>query len=264
MMLETILRLKNLAAVVDIIIVATILYWFMLTFKGTKAERMIWGLAVVVIVYFVSLRAELITLHWILSNFLGSIVVFIIVVFQQDIRRALVQVGRPFSMREAPVTGELIDEVVKAVASMARDKTGAIIAIERTIDLTDLIGSGVELDARLTRELLLSVFNPSSPLHDGAVVVRRGRAYMAGCILPLTEKELEKQMGTRHRAALGLSEEADAAIIVVSEETGEVTLVIEEKVFSGMNAERLQRELRALFSGKGAKAGVIFPWQAAK
>jgi diadenylate cyclase len=145
---------------------------------------------------------------------------------------------------------------------LSRDKTGALIAIERAIDLTDSIVSGVELDARLTRELLLSVFNQSSPLHDGAVVIRRGRVYMAGCILPLTEKELEKPMGTRHRAALGLSEEADAAIIVVSEETGEITLVVEEKVSSGMSAERLQRELRSLFSWKGAKAGLIFPWQA--
>lgn len=261
-MLETVFRLKNLVALFDILIVAVILYWFMLMLKGTRAERMIWGLAVIIILYFVSQSVQLLTLHWILNNFLGSIVIFIIVVFQQDIRRALVQMGKPFSSRDYYGSRGMIDEVVKSVASMSRSRTGALIVIERGIDLSDFLEVGVEVDAKVSKELLLSIFNPASPVHDGAIIIRGGRVFKAGCILPLTEKELTKSMGTRHRAAIGLSEETDAAIIVVSEETGEVTLVVEDGLFVGITQEKLVEDLKALFSNKRYAGASIFPWQA--
>lgn len=261
-MLSNILSLTNFINIIDILIVAVGLYWFMLTFKGTRAERMLWGLAVVVIVYFVSRRAELLTLHWILSNFLGSIAIFIIVVFQQDIRKALVHVGKPFSSRYVAGSIEAMEEITKAVSAMAKAKTGGLIAVERGMELTEFLGAGVEIDAVVSRELLLSIFNTGSPLHDGAVVIRGGKVSRAGCILPLTEKELTKTMGTRHRAAVGLAEETDAAIIVVSEETGEITLVVEDGLYIGITPERLLEDVKALFTYKGYPRKSVFSWKA--
>ncbi len=249
-MLEHIVRINNIISFFDIIIVAVVLYWLMLMFKGTRAERMLWGLAVIVIVYFVSQRVELLTLHWILSNFLGSIVIFIIVVFQQDIRKALVHMGKPFSSRDIIRSGGVLEEITKAASQMSKSKTGGLIACERNIDLGEYTGSGVDIDAKVSTELLLSIFNTDSPMHDGAVIVRGGRIYKAGCILPLTGKELARPLGTRHRAAIGLAEETDAAIIVVSEETGEITLAVEEELYVGLDPERLYTDLKRLFAHK--------------
>jgi len=259
---ETIFNIRTLAAVLDIFIVAAILYWLMLMFRGSKAERMLWGFGVIVIIYFVSQRVELLTLHWIISNFLGSMVIFIIVVFQQDIRKALVRMGRPFSTRDTLGSLEFIDELARAVAVMSRKRTGGIVAIERGNEISDYIEGGVEVDARFSKELLLSIFNSASPVHDGAVVVRKGRLSRAGCILPLTEEEVSPSMGTRHRAAMGLAEQTDAVVIVVSEETGEATLVVDGRFNSGMDPDELLGELKRLFSDEaGARRG-IFAWKA--
>lgn len=255
------LRLSNVMAVVDIIIVAVVLYWVMLMFKGTKAERMFWGLAVVILVYFISQRAELLTLHWIISNFLGSIVIFIIVVFQQDIRRALVHMGKPFSSRDTSRSSELLDEVTRAVASMSEKRVGALIVLERSIDLDDFLGAGVHLDAEVSKELLLSIFNTGSPMHDGAVILRGGRLARAGCILPLTDRELDKTMGTRHRAAVGLAEETDAVIIVVSEQTGEITLVVDNEIHGAIGREELPSRLGGIFSKEESGKKTVFPWK---
>jgi len=244
---DALLRLNYIVEVVDVVIVAAGIYWLMKMFKGSKAERMLWGLGVIIIMYFVSQRAQLLTLHWILSNFLGSIVVFIIVVFQQDIRRALVQVGRPFSLADSGGAGMYIDEACKAVSLMSKSKVGALIVFERKMDLGDYLESGVTLDSTVTIEILLSIFNTASPLHDGAVVVRQGRVYKAGCILPLTEKDFGMKTGTRHRAAIGLAEETDAVIVAVSEETGEITLVVEETVTKRIEPQWLAEELKRLF-----------------
>ncbi|MBI5562124.1 MAG: TIGR00159 family protein [Deltaproteobacteria bacterium] len=260
-MFDILLRLHNIVEVIDIIIVAVVIYWLMLMFKGSKAERMLWGLGVIIIVYFVSQRVELLTLHWILSNFLGSIIIFIIVVFQQDIRRALVQMGKPFSTADIKVAGEYLDEITKAVSSMSRKRTGALIALERSMDLGDYLEIGVEVDSRVTKELLLSIFDTASPLHDGAAVVRKGRIFKAGCILPLTEREVRKSMGTRHRAAIGLAEETDAVIIVVSEETGEITFVAEDAVNERIEPAWLLGELKRLFPAVAAGFRQYLPWR---
>ncbi|MBI5902901.1 MAG: TIGR00159 family protein [Deltaproteobacteria bacterium] len=254
--LEIIMRAGNLVALFDILIVASILYWFMRMFKGTRAERMFWGLAVIIMVYFISQRVELLTLHWILSNFLGSIVIFIIVVFQQDIRKALVHVGRPFFISRA-TTGprEVIEEITRAAAAMSKTRTGGLLVMERAVDIGEFLEAGVEVDANVSKELVLSIFNSGSPLHDGAVVIRGARVYKAGCILPLTGKEPAKAMGTRHRAAMGLAEETDAAIIVISGETGEMTMVVEDGVFTGLDSEKLSVHLKRLFSVAGGFAG---------
>ncbi|HAO93905.1 MAG: TIGR00159 family protein [Deltaproteobacteria bacterium GWB2_55_19] len=260
-MLDQIFSFSNFITVADIALVAFLLYWFMLMFKGTRAERMLWGIGVIIIVYFVSQRAELLTLHWILSNFLGSIAIFLIVVFQQDIRKALIHMGKPFSTRDVAASRESLEEITRAAASMSKTRTGGIVVIERGIDLADFLDVGVEIDAKLSKELILSIFNTSSPMHDGAVVVRAGRIFKAGCILPLTEKELTKSMGTRHRAAIGLSEETDAAIIVVSEETGEITLVVEDALYVDLGPDRLLNDLKKLLTGKGYRKKSIIPWR---
>ncbi len=260
-MFETIFSIGSLVTALDILLVASLLYWFMLMFKGTRAERMLWGIAIIIVMYFASQRVELLTLHWILSNFLGSIAIFIIVVFQQDIRKALVQMGKPFSGRDIAASRGVIEEIAKAVAVMAKTNTGGIIVIERGIDLADFLEVGIDLDARLSKELLLSIFNPASPMHDGGVLVRGSKIAKAGCILPLTEKELTKSMGTRHRAAIGLAEETDAAIIVVSEQTGETTLVVEDGLYVGLDNERLLSDLKKLFAYKGYPRKAIFPWK---
>lgn len=246
-MLNAIFRLGNLITAIDILIVAVVLYYIMLMVKGTRAERMLWGIGVMVIVYFVSIRAELVTLHWILSNFLGSLVIFIIVVFQQDIRRALVHMGRAVSPGDTIKSREALDEIAQAARQMAESKTGSLIVIEREVNLGDFLGTGVDIDAKVSSELLRSIFNNVSPMHDGAVVVRGSRIFKAGVILPLTEKELEKSMGTRHRAAIGLAEETDAVIIVVSEKTGEITLAVDDELFASVRPERLLEDLKAFF-----------------
>ncbi|MFQ5465604.1 MAG: diadenylate cyclase CdaA [Thermodesulfobacteriota bacterium] len=251
----------NVTAVVDILIVAVVLYWVMLMFRGTRAERMFWGLGVVILVRFISQRAELLTLHWIISNFLSSIIIFIIVVFQQDIRRALVHVGKPFSSGAVSGSAGLIDDVARAVVSMSRRRTGALIVLERAMDVSDFLGAGVDIDADVSRELLLSVFNTESPLHDGAVLIRDGRLARAGCILPLTERELGNSMGTRHRAAMGLAEETDAVIIVVSAQTGAVALVVDSKIHPDLPHEELAARLRELFSREESPGRSFIPWR---
>lgn len=260
-MFDIIFRLHNIVEVLDIAIVAVVIYWLMLMFKGSKAERMLWGLGVVIIVYFVSQRADLLTLHWILSNFLGSIIIFIIVVFQQDIRRALVQMGKPFSTGDTRHAGEYLDEIVGAVAQMASLKTGALIVLERAMDLGDYLEIGVELDSKVTRDLLLSIFNTAGPMHDGAVVVRKGRVFKAGCILPMTEKEVSSYMGARHRAAIGLAEETDAVIVAVSEESGEITLVVEDVVTERIEIGWLLAELKKLFPAPAVSRWQYLLWR---
>lgn len=262
-MIDKVFGFNSIVAALDIVIVAFIIYWLMLMFKGTRAERMLWGIAIIVVVYFASQRFELLTLHWILSNFLGSIVIFIIVVFQQDIRRALVQMGKPFSTREAMNKGGVLEEIVRASQKMSEARTGGIIVLERSIDLSDFIGenAGVALDARVSKELILSIFNTSAPMHDGAVIIRNGRIFKAGTILPLTNKELSNSFGTRHRAAIGLAEETDAAIIVVSEETGEITLVFEDGIYPDLGADRLLSDLKQLFAFKGYPKKAMVPWR---
>jgi uncharacterized protein (TIGR00159 family) len=259
--LEGILRRGSLIDILDILIVAVLFYWAMLLIKGTRAERMLWGFAVIVVVYFVSRSMELFTLHWILNNFLAFTVIIIIVVFQQDIRRALMHMGRPFSSRETGHSQEFLEEIAKAIYSMSAGRIGGIIVIERGVDLKDFLDSGVDIDANVSKELLLTIFHPDTPLLDGAVVVREGRIVKAGCILPLTVKELTESMGTRHRAALGLTEETDAAVIVVSEKTGEVSLVVEERIETGPDLKVLLARLKKIFlTGEEPRKG-LFPWK---
>ncbi|GMR04539.1 MAG: diadenylate cyclase CdaA [Thermodesulfobacteriota bacterium] len=263
-MLETIFRAKNFIALLDILIVAFFIYWLMVLVRGTRAEKMLWGLGVVIIAYFVSLRAELITFHWILSNFLGSIVIFVIVVFQQDIRRGLVQMGRPFITRETHTSQEVLDEVLTAVKRMSTNRTGGLIVFERIVDLAPMLDTGVEVDARASAGLILAIFDVGSPMHDGAVVIKGSRIFKAGCILPLSTRHFGVSMGTRHRAALGLAEETDAVAVVVSEETGEIALAVDYELHRAIKPEELLGALREVLPAEEPSKTTfwnLFPWK---
>ena len=232
--------------VVDIAIVWYVIYRIILLVRGTRAAQMLVGLAVVIIAFIISQSLELNTLYWILDNFLSSIILIIIVIFQHDIRRALSQFGRnPFlGPRISSLEAEVIEEIMKASTSLASKRIGALIVIGRKVGLKEYIESGVEIDSLVAKELVLSVFLPYSPIHDGAVIIQEGRIIAAGCFLPLTvNPNVSKELGTRHRAAIGMSEETDALVVVISEETGRISLAIDGSMISNLDGPSLRERL---------------------
>lgn len=234
--------------ILDIVIVSIIIYRIILLIRGTRAVQMLLGIVVITIIYFISREFDLLTLNWLLRTFLSSIFLIVIIVFQRDIRRVLTQVGKtPFQKQHDLMTKDL-NEITKAAIHMARRRIGAIIAIERETGLRDYIESGHSIDAKLTRELLMSIFLPASPIHDGAVVVYNGRIHSAGCLLPLSKNPyIAKRYGTRHRAGIGLSEETDAVVIIVSEETQEISLALNGSITVLKDEESLASELHKIF-----------------
>lgn len=237
--------------VVDILLVAFVIYRIFILVKGTRALQMLVGMAVVVVAFVVSQIFELFTLQWILSAFLSSIILVVVVLFQNEIRRALAHVGvNPFLTAKEGSTdgGQVVEELMKAAVSLANKKIGALIVLQRETDLRDYVEEGVRVDAALSKEILLSIFIPYSPIHDGAVIVRRDRVLWAGCFLPLTTRlDVDKELGSRHRAALGITEETDAVVIVVSEETGGISVVLNGRLTRHLDGATLRRVLLKLF-----------------
>ena len=248
-MTHDILRQFNLYSVIDIAVVAYIVYRILLLIKGTRTIQMLVGLATLFVIFVLAQVFRLQTLYWILNSFLGSIILVLVILFQSEIRRGLVSVGKnPFSGSAAGETDEnFIPDVARAAGTMANRKIGAIIVIERGTGLSDYIADGVRLEAKANKELLISMFLPTSPIHDGAIIIRKGWILAAGCFLPLaTDLEIDPALGTRHRAALGISEETDAVVIVVSEERGAVSLVHKGKIYFNLDAQALEDRLRSL------------------
>lgn len=236
--------------VLDILVVAFVIHQLISIIRGTRSVQMLLGMVVLTIVYFMASILDLATLMWIMKTFLSSIFLIIIIVFQHDIRRALTQVGKSPFQKDLDIVEKDLDEVINAIFYLAKRRIGALIIIERESGLRDFVESGFDLDARLSKEMLISIFMPVSPLHDG-VIISSGRIQTAGCILPLTQNPyISKRFGTRHRAAIGLSEETDAIVLVVSEETQEVSLV-QHGALTAVNDEiSLSNSLRAIFIGK--------------
>jgi len=235
----------------DIGIIAFLVYRALHIVRGSRAMQMIIGLAVILVAYVSSRALELFTLNWILDNFLASIILVIIVIFQSDIRRALTQVGTAprFTQAERMVQRreDIIEEVAQAAVAMAAKHVGALIVFEREVGLNEYMEIGTRLDARVSRELLESVFLPHSPIHDGALVVQNGRVTAVRCLLPLsTNPHLKQSWGTRHRAALGVTEETDAVAVVISEQEGAVTLVVAGNVTENVDGTRLRSALHDL------------------
>jgi diadenylate cyclase len=231
--------------ILDILLVATIYAYIIHLVRGTRAVAVIYGLVLVLLVYYLSNELGLYSLNWLLTNFLGSIVLIIIILFQGDLRRALAQMGAGRFWKKPQLSEAIVDELAQAVMSMAKAKVGALIVIERYEPLGEFIERGVPLDAVVTASLLSTIFQVGTPLHDGAVVIRRGRIAAAGCILPLSSKlKAQSLFGTRHRAALGISEESDSLSIVVSEERGTVSIAMSGRLTTSLNELRLRRVIK--------------------
>ena len=235
---------------VDILVVSVLIYELLKLIRGTRAVQMALGGGVLVALFYGSRWAHLETVNWLIRNLVGYLVFAVIVLFQSDIRRALAHLGRaPFFRYFAKPESaeESIEELVVAASMLSTQRIGAIIALERQIGLRNYIEGGIPIDAVLTYDLLLSVFQPSSPLHDGAVIVQDDRVAAAACFLPLTvNPKLSKELGSRHRAALGLTEENDSVAIVVSEENGIISVVAVGQIERGLNADALRARLRSL------------------
>jgi diadenylate cyclase len=234
----------------DIAIVSILIYEFLKLIRGTRAVQMALGSLLIILMFYLSRLAPLQTVNWLIRNMLVYVVFAAIVIFQSDIRRALAHFGqapffRYFNRQEA--AGETIEEVVVAATMLSAKRIGAIVAIERDIGLRNYIESGIPLDAELTYDLLVTIFQPGSPLHDGAVVIQEDRVAAAACFLPLTvNPRVSRDLGTRHRAAIGLTEESDAAAVVVSEETGQIALALDGRIERGLSGDELRERLRSL------------------
>jgi uncharacterized protein (TIGR00159 family) len=235
----------------DIVVVALLVYWVINLIRGTRAAAMLLGLLAVWGLYFGAQRLELLSTYTLLHALLSQILLIIVVIFQSDIRRALTQVGSGafFAGRERQEQREAIGEVSRAAVTLSARRVGALIVLQREIGLNDYIEVGTALDARVSRELIASIFMPQSPIHDGALVVQHGRITAAGCILPLTANPLvSRALGTRHRAAIGLTEETDAVAVVVSAEDGAISVVHHGRLTPGMDGGTLRATLERLFA----------------
>ena len=236
--------------ILDILLVFLIVYWLLLFIRGTRAVQILFGLLVLMFLYIVSKQAELITFQWLLGNFLGNLLVVIVVIFQSEIRRALAKIGqwRFFGGNNILPDPDLLDEIVKCAFHFSGNRIGAILLLERKIGLEDFVEHGKKIDAVFSTELAESIFNVSSPIHDGAVVIRGNRIEAAGIILPIPPPSLEtQQMGTRHRAAFGASADTDAVAVVISEETGNVTVFDNRVIMRADSTEELHHLLGNIF-----------------
>ena len=237
----------SIADVADILTVAVLIYALLVLLKGTRAMQMLWGIVIILGLYLVASAFRLITLSTILSKLLVFLPFAIIVLFQQEIRRMLTAFGSTAIFRwdrrpeEGPV---MLNELALAVQALASRRIGSLIVIERRDSLATWADTGIPLEARFSYDLLLNIFIPGTPLHDGAVILRGGQIVAASCFLPLTTRhELSTELGTRHRAALGLTEETDALVIVVSEETGTMSLAVEEQLLRPLDETTLRNAL---------------------
>lgn len=233
----------------DIMVVAIVIYRLILFLKGKVAARLLLIITFLASLYFVTSLAGLDTLHWILSSLFGSIIIIIVIVFQHDLRRGLVSLGRSGKDTSHAVedVSEAIDGLTTAMADLSARRHGALIVIEREMGVAVHLQTGTEIDAKITSEILTSIFLPYSPIHDGAVVIQKGKLTRAGCFLPLSQNPaISKSLGTRHRAALGLTEVVDAIALVVSEETGQMSVVVDGKLMPLPDAASLRKALKRL------------------
>ncbi len=237
--------------ILDILIVAFLIYQLITIVRGTRSAQMVLGLMVLGMVYFMASILDLATLQWLLKTFLGSLFLIVVIVFQQDIRRALTRVGKSPFQKNLDIAEKDLDEIIRAVFYLSKRRIGALIVIERDTGLREFVESGFKLNARLSKELLISIFMPVSPLHDGGVIIYKGEIQTAGCILPLSQNPyINKRFGTRHRAAIGISEETDAVVLVVSEETQEISLVQKGALTAMHDEMTLTNTLRTIFLPK--------------
>ena len=245
---------------VDILVVAAVLYRVFLMFRGTRAVPMFLGLGGLLVVSVLARRFELFSTSWILDNFWSFWVLALLVLFQPEMRRALTQIGQSrlfqgITRASQEEQTHVLDHVVRAADTLASKRIGGLFVLERSTGLRNYAELGVPLDALVSADLLVSLFLPYAPLHDGAVFIRDDRVVAAGCFLPLSRNpELARALGTRHRAALGLAEETDAVVLVVSEESGRISLAVEGRIETHLDRDSLRQRLDELFALSEAPA----------
>lgn len=268
------IKMMRLADFVDIFIVAFVIYKAARLIRETRAEQLIKGIVVLLLALQLSHVFRLNTINFILRNTMQVGVLAVLVVFQPELRRALEKVGRTsigniFSA-DTVDTGAAVEEIAKAVDFLSKERIGALLVLERDTKVGDLISTGTEVDALISAELLVNIFAPNTPLHDGAVIIRANKIKAAACLLPLTQNEnLSRELGTRHRAALGVSEISDAAVVVVSEETGKISIALNGDMTRSLTADTLKRALLKALSPqqpRNSKGGVAlwgerFKWR---
>jgi diadenylate cyclase len=253
-MIELLRQHRWILDLLDITLMSLILYRLLLIIKGTKAAQMLMGLGVLLLASAASRYLELFTIDWLVQSFWAQIVIAMIVLFQPEIRRALAHVGEAqFLTFTKAEELKSLEEIVRASISLANKKIGALMIVERDTSLKDFVEVGTVLDAKVSKELLLSIFHPSSPIHDGAVIIKGNRVSAAGCFLPITlSSELSKALGTRHRAGIGLTEETDAVAIIVSEETGLISMALDGRLETKLDMGNMRDILTDIFTAKKA------------
>jgi diadenylate cyclase len=240
----------RLVDILDILLVAVIIYWILLFIRGTRAVEILFGLLFLMGVFVLSKRIGMVTFQWVVGNFLGGFIVILVVIFQSEIRRGLARMGqaRIFGWPPLSARPDFLEEIASSAFRLAESRTGALLLLERNMGLSEYFEHGKTIDAEFSYELLASLVSPLSPLHDGAVVIHGERVTAARVILPIpAESPMTRTMGTRHRAAWGMGTETDAVSVVVSEETGNVTVFFSHKMKAVATPEELEETLRKLF-----------------
>lgn len=258
----------NIRSIIDILIVAIAIYKAMMIIKGTRAVQLIKGLVVLLVASLVSDWFGLKTVAWILSGVQGVLLFAIPVVFQPELRRALERLGRskffarPVVFLNQETLDSLLNELIRAIKYLSKNSIGALIIIEREIGVNNFIETGIKIDGLVSAEFLINIFIPKSPLHDGALIIRGDRAIAASCFLPLSENpNLSKELGTRHRAALGLTEQSDAIAIIVSEETGVISVAEEGKLTRYLDENTLKELLNKRLQNQQNTTSPLFNWR---
>lgn len=245
--------------ILDITVISFVVYKILVFLKGTRTLKILIAISLLLFVtYFITDFFQLSALNWILSNFISSIFVILVIIFTPEIRRGLMIMGRGAIPKSTKINRqeERLEEILKAINSLSLSRIGALIVFQRDDELKEYMEDATILNAKITKELILSIFHPATPLHDGAVIVKDGQIVAAGCFLPLTTRsDLSKSLGTRHRAAIGITEETDALCVVVSEETGGISLAVDGKITMKLEGVTLERFLSKLLFGtkKGLK-----------
>ena len=267
-MWQQVLEMLNIISLLDILIVALVIYKLMMIIKGTRAVQLIKGLFVLLMVSLASEFFGLKVVGWILDQLSTVLVVALPIVFQPELRRALERLGRgkffarPMSMLNEEALTKVVDQIIRSVKLLSKENIGALIMLEREIGVNDFIETGTKIDGMVSAEFLINIFIPKSPLHDGAVIIRGDRIAAAGCFLPLSENpNLSKELGTRHRAALGLTEQSDAIGIIVSEETGTISVAEEGRLTRYLDENTLKEILNKRLITKQQNFTPLFNWR---
>lgn len=254
--------------IIDILIVAIAFYKLFMLIRETRAEQLSKGIIALFVFTKISEWIELYTVYWILEKAMTVGVLAILIVFQPELRRALEYIGRSSFFTKSFIEikdeslSQVVDEIVEAVASLSRQKIGALIVMERTTGLSEVVETGTKIDGKVSSDLLINIFIPNTPLHDGAVIIKEDMVKAAGCFLPLTDNtSLSKDLGTRHRAALGISEKSDSLSIVVSEETGAISIAESGSLARYLDTKTLTQILMDMYKPKDQKQTFITKWR---